>query len=277
MRIVVTGVNGKIGSRLALRALEAGYEVVGASSHPEHVGARPYEVLPVRLDQPETLRAAISGCDATFLYPAAAAVDELVRELEKADLRHVVLMTSSSVLLPRAGLLAEEFRAVEQAVQASDLPWTLLRPDAFASNTLAWAQQVTALGSVSLPYPDAHVVPVDEDDIVDAAVAALTDERHVRRAYLLTGPESLTQRQQVELIGHGLGRDLGVVELTRNQWRTAVEDFMPAFVADALLDLWAESENTPQPTDHTVREVTGQRPRTFAQWVEEHLDAFGGS
>jgi uncharacterized protein YbjT (DUF2867 family) len=274
MKIVVSGVNGQIGSRVALRAHGAGHHVVGGSAHPERVGPRPYEVLPVRLDQPDTLRAALSGADALFLYPAAAAVGQLVQELGRTDLQHVVLMTSSAVTLPRAGLLAEEFLTVEQVVQASDLPWTLLRPDAFASNTLAWVQQITALGSVSLPYPEAHVAPVHEDDIVDAAIAALTDDRHVHRAYLLTGPESLTQRRQVELIGDHLSHDLEVAELTPEQWRTAVQDFMPGFVADALLDLWADTDRKPQPTEHTVREVTGQHPRTFSQWVEEHLDAF---
>jgi uncharacterized protein YbjT (DUF2867 family) len=198
-----------------------------------------------------------------------------VAELERANLEHVVLMTSSAVTRPGAALLAERFRLVEEAVRASDLPWTLLRPDAFASNTLAWARQIQALGSVSLPYPDAHVVPIHEADVVDAALAALSDSRHLRTTYLLTGPESFSQRRQVALIGQGLGRDLGVVELTREQWRAQVQDFMPGDVAEALLDLWAVADHAPQSTECTVHQVTGQQPRTFSQWVEEHLDAFG--
>jgi uncharacterized protein YbjT (DUF2867 family) len=277
MAVLVTGVNGRIGGLLAARAHAAGLEVIGASGHPERTGPRPYELRQADLNRPETLRPVLAGVTAAFVYPAAGAIDQLVAELHRAELQHVVVMTSSAVVLPGAARLAGQFHQVEDAVRAADLPWTLLRPDAFASNTEAWAPELRERGQVSLPYPEAHVVPVHEDDIVDAALAALTDDRHVRTAYLLTGPESMTQREQVGTIARELGREVPVVGLSREQWRSSVEGRMPAFVADALLDLWAAADHVPQPTDRTVQRVTGQRPRTFAQWVGEHRDVFSGS
>lgn len=274
MAVFVAGVNGRIGGLLAASAQEVGLDVIGGSGHPERVGRKPYEVLPVDLNRPETLRAALKGVTAAFLYPAAGAIRDVVAELSRADLEHVVVMTSSAVELPSAARLASQFRLVEDVVRSADLPWTLLRPDAFAANTEAWAPQLKVRGQISLPFPDAHVVPVHEADIVDAALAALTDDHHVRRAYLLTGPESITQRGQVEIIGQALGRQLHIQELSREQWLASVEGRMPEFVANALLDLWASSDHTPQSTDHTVQQVTGQPPRTFGQWVGEHVDAF---
>jgi len=39
-------------------------------------------------------------------------------------------------------------------------------------------------------------------------VAALTDDRHAGETYLLTGPRSLTNAEQIELIGRAQGRTL---------------------------------------------------------------------
>ena len=47
-------------------------------------------------------------------------------------------------------------------------------------------------GEVALPAPNVREPFVDADDIADAAVAALTDDKHAGQLYELTGPRLLT-------------------------------------------------------------------------------------
>src|SRR4051794_13443821 len=124
------------------------------------------------------------------------AVDQLVGGFRDAGVERVVVLSSASVELEGGSAIGRHQAVVEDAVAASGVAWTFLRPNAFATNTLAWADQIRA-GRVAIPFPDAYLEPIHEADLADAAVAALTDARHEGHAYYLTGPESLTQREQV--------------------------------------------------------------------------------
>lgn len=67
MRILITGATGRVGSRLAPRALQSGHQVRLLVRQPERVERlrqRGAEVIPGDLSQPEMLAAAVAGVDA---------------------------------------------------------------------------------------------------------------------------------------------------------------------------------------------------------------------
>ncbi len=273
MTVLVTGVRGTVGRGVADRLHRAGIAVRGASARADDVTGAPYPVAPVDLRAPVGLADALDGVEAVFLYAAHDAVGEVARTLVRAEVRHVVVLSSASVEMPGAAALAAHHQAVEDAVANAGLPWTFLRPGAFANNTLAWAPGIRA-GRVALPYPDAFVEPIHEADVVDAAAALLSSPHRENRAYFLTGGESLTQREQVQAIGDAIDREVAVDELTPEQWSDQVEAFMPANVIEALLAMWQAAVGRPGRVDGTVGDVTGAEPRTFRQWVSEHVDDF---
>ena len=81
----------------------------------------------------------------------------------------------------------------------------------------------------------AATAPIHERDIAAVAVRALCDEGHVGREYVLTGPESLTQREQVRIIGGAIGRPLRFEELSPETARRELLTMMPASIADMVL------------------------------------------
>lgn len=94
---------------------------------------------------------------------------------------------------------------------------------------------------------------------------------------MLTGPAAVTQAEQVRLIGEAIGRDLRWVEqpsgIARQQLLEAWGD--EAFV-DGALSYWASLIGNPEPVTDSVREVTGQPARAFAQWARDHAEDFRG-
>jgi uncharacterized protein YbjT (DUF2867 family) len=91
---------------------------------------------------------------------------------------------------------------VEQLIESSGLRWTFVRPGPFALNSRNWwAPQLRVGDVVRWFYADAATAPVHERDIAAVAVRALSSEAHDGREYVITGPASLTQREQVEIIG----------------------------------------------------------------------------
>ena len=54
---------------------------------------------------------------------------------------------------------------------------------------------------VRWPYLAAPTAPIDERDIAAVAVRALCEDGHAGAEYVLTGPQSLSQSEQVATIG----------------------------------------------------------------------------
>jgi uncharacterized protein YbjT (DUF2867 family) len=127
---------------------------------------------------------------------------------------------------------------------------------------------------VRWPYLAAPTAPIDERDIAAVAVRALCEDGHAAAEYVLTGPQSLTQFEQISTIGSTIGRSLRIEEMSpedaRQEWLTA----MPAFAVNMLLDAWAAAIGQPAFVTSTFAEITGAPPRTFRTWATDHAADF---
>jgi uncharacterized protein YbjT (DUF2867 family) len=99
----------------------------------------------------------------------------------------------------------------------------------FAANALGWWGPRIRAGAdtVRWPYAAAPTAPIHERDVARAAVRALCEEGHAGAEYVLTGPESLSQSEQVSIIGDAIGRPLRLEELTPEAARTELAALFP--------------------------------------------------
>jgi uncharacterized protein YbjT (DUF2867 family) len=266
--VLVTGARGHIARSLITGLTSAGIPYRAASSHPAE------GEFEVDLRTGQGLAEALDGVDQVLLYTQPDGIDAVVEALR--GVRHIVQVSSSAVDQPDAATnsIATRHKAVEDALLAAGLPVTVLRPGAFATNALGWAESIRVKSTVEVAYPDAEFAPIHQDDIAAVAKAVLTAGSHVGEVLTLTGPESLSVRQQVAIIGELLGRDLTLVELTRQQAFDRRPEFMPADVMETLLDTYARYDGRTAPVTDTVAAVTGAPARTFRQWVADHRAAF---
>jgi uncharacterized protein YbjT (DUF2867 family) len=180
-----------------------------------------------------------------------------------------VLISSGAVVDDQPNPVAALHAAAEHAVRESGLAWTILRPRWFAANSLWWAPAIRAGRPVRGAYPEAVTAPIHEADIADVAVEALTGTGHDGATYLLTGPEILTQAEQIEVLGAKFER------ITPEQARDELLRSVPAAIADTLLAQQAGLTARDIRLSGDVEAVTGHPPRTFRQWAGEHRAAFG--
>ncbi|MFE2346567.1 SDR family oxidoreductase [Kitasatospora cineracea] len=277
MTVLITGARGQIGRAVLGRLHAAGRPVRAASARPSGLDVPAgVERVELALNRPDTFAAALAGVRQVFLYPEPAGIDAFVAAAGAAGVEHVVLLSSASALSPDAESdpLGSHHLLVERALTASALPATLLRPDAFASNALAWARPIGAGLPVELPYPDAALAPIHPADVADVAVAALTGPALRGRAVTLTGGQRLTLREQVGVLSEVLGRPVPVETITRAEAERQLSRFMPAPMADSLLSFWATATTTPTPLGDTTRTLLDTPERTFHQWATEHAAAF---
>jgi uncharacterized protein YbjT (DUF2867 family) len=112
-------------------------------------------------------------------------------------------------------------------------------------------------------------------DVAAVAVQALRNTEHAGLGYLLTGPQSLTQRDKVHLIGEAIGKELSWQEVPPQQIREAlIAQGVPEDVPDRMLGSLADYAKQPGPSSQTVENVLGHSALTFADWAAEHAAAF---
>ncbi|MGY0003422.1 SDR family oxidoreductase [Micromonospora sp. I033] len=277
--ILVTGATGNVGRRVVERLAAAGHDVRAVTRDPSRAELPAgVEVVAADLADPETMRPHLDGVRAVFLiWPfvdsatTARLAPRVAAVLAGAGAPRVVYVSAASAEADPGSFWA----MVERAVVASGLPWTMLRPTGIATNTLAWAESIRAEGVVRWPYGAAARSMVHEDDIAAVAVEALTTDRHDRRTYVLSGPQTVTQAEQVRIIGAAIGRDLRWQEVPAEAVRPMLAVAMgSATFADAALTGWAAMAETPEQVTGDVAAVLGRPARTFAHWAADHAADF---
>jgi uncharacterized protein YbjT (DUF2867 family) len=280
-RILIVGATGRVG-RLVVSQLPAADAQIRAvvrnpqtSRLPEHV-----EVFQGDLTLPETLDACLEGVDAVFLvWVAPPATTAAVMERIARHARRIVFLSAplktNHPFLQQSNAIANTARQVERDIENSGMEWTFLRPGMFASNAVWWwAAQIRAGDTVRWPYISTPTAPIDERDIAAIGVRALCEDGHAGVEYVLTGPESLTFKEQILTIGDVLGRSLRVEELSREEARVELEKHAPPLIVNMLLNAFAAGAGHPTFMTSTFQELTGRPPRTFRQWAEDHIAAF---
>jgi hypothetical protein len=99
---------------------------------------------------------------------------------------------------------------------------------------------------------------------------------HDGKTYPLSGPQTLTKPEQVAPISTGIGHTLDFEEISPDEWHTADNDALSAFVRKFLLEIRSRSTVTPEQVLSTVTDVTGRPARSLAEWAADHTAQFGG-
>jgi uncharacterized protein YbjT (DUF2867 family) len=277
--ILVTGATGLVGRELVKLLLDDRLPVAAVTRNPA-TAVLPDGVQVVHGDpsRPQTLAPALHRVQAIFLVPRALgdATAELLSLAAVQGVQRVVVLSAVTVQYS-AGLrhFADEFKAVEDHARASGLGWTILRCADFDANTMVWAPQIRAAGVVHGAYGRAATSPIHERDIAAVGAAALVRAGHVGRTYVLTGPQSLTQRQRLRLIGEAIGKELVWQEISPEQLRQSMlTQGVPEDVPDRLLGSLADYARQPGPTSTDVGQIVARPALTFAEWAADHANAF---
>lgn len=274
MTIVVTGATGNVGRPLIDQLLKAGARVRAVTRRPGRAG------LPAGVEQmPE---AVLRGASAVFLNSRALgpALADVVASAHRHGVGKVVALSAINADdtddRQPSRYRGDRNRECEQLAVASGLPWVSLRPTVFATNLPGmWAAQIRAGDIVAGPYASASMAPIAEADIAAVAAHALLTDELVGQRVPLTGPQSLTNAELVDIVGAVLHRPLRYQEVPAEFVRERfIDNGFPAAFADAYIAMLAATATSPALVTHDVEKILGRPATPFAQWVHEHTALF---
>lgn len=258
--VLVLGGTGKTGRRVIDGLSKAGRRV--------RIGSRKAQPS-FDWERPESWAAALDGVAAVYvayqpdlaLPGAVAVVSRFFAQAKAAGIGKIVLLS---------GRGEPEALEAEEALQATDLDWTILRCSWFFQNfSESFFLDAIQAGEVVLPHTLAPEPFVDADDIAEIAVAAFADARHSRQLYEITGSEALTFEQAVAAIAEAARRRIDYVPVSQQAYRAGlVEQGLPPEVIELVTYLFATVlDGRNEPIADGVKRALGRPPRRFADYV----------
>ncbi|MEZ3182537.1 NAD(P)H-binding protein [Streptomyces pimonensis] len=277
---LVIGATGNVGRRVVRHLVDEGHRTRAFVREPESAALpETVEVAQGDLTVVSTLDRALSGVDSVFLLWPYLTLDDApaVVDAIAAHARRVVYLSSAGILDDQDEQIdpINRFHAgIERLIEKSGLEWTFLRCGSFAATVFDWADQIRE-GVVREAFGNAARVMIHEADIAAVAVRALTGEGHNGRKYVLTGPEAVTQVEQVRLVSEAIGRPVRFEEITADELRRNMlaEGWQPADI-EGLIEAYIQMSTVEQPTTTTVKDITGRPARTFREWAADHAQDF---
>ena len=103
----------------------------------------------------------------------------------------------------------------------------------------------------------------------------MCDDGHAGSEYVVTGPQSLTQSEQIQTIGRAIGRVLRVEEMTPDDARSELLPVLgsPVFI-NMLLNAWGAALGQRAFVSSSFAELTGRASRPFLEWATDYAAEF---
>lgn len=254
--IVVVGVTGNVGSRVARKLSARGKTVRGVARDPGGFPGEGVELVAADVTQGAEARRALDGAAGVYLTLPEMGDDPLrletavgttvIEAARDVGIGHVVLHTTLHGDRGDTGArILDNKWPIEQALTASGLPFTILRPAWFLQNLFA-AKGYLEQGFFSMPWPgDRPWAATSVEDVAEAAVAFF-ERGPANEGFDLHIKGGVTGAQICEEAGKVLGR-----QVQYQQFPGASREFVEPFpISAAHKDLYAELFDYFQATEY---------------------------
>lgn len=304
--VIVFGPTGNNGSVAAQTAHQNGAKVWLAMRDPSKAipGLTPaaekagnYSRVQADLSKPDTVAAAVKTAGATraFIYVAQGTPDYMkgtAEALKAAGVEFVVLLSSSTIgHTPHADVPPSEFIPYTHARLEVTLDevygpdgYVAVRPGGFATNLLRQREGIRA-GEVKMYGPGFKIdciTPVDLGGVIGTILAE--GPRDGQRKVFVYGPQILSQKQGLEIIGEVLGKEVKVSGIVAEE---ALAQYLAKGAPKPMAEYMIRSlgDTDPELEDgswlahykegmENVKKYTGKPPTGFREWVEANSELF---
>jgi uncharacterized protein YbjT (DUF2867 family) len=283
--ILVTGATGNNGTEIVKRlAAKAQVQVRAMVRNPDRASAialPQVEIVEGDFDRPATLLGALAGVERAFLLtPSSERAQSqqiaFIDAAQQSGVTHIVKLSQFAADAHSPVRFLRYHAAVEAALQASGMAYTLLRPNLYMQGLLNFRSTIATQNAFYAAAGDAKVSAVDVRDIADVAVAALTESGHEGKIYELTGPQALTHAEMAEGLSEALGRRVEFVDIPPEAMREALVGVgLPVWQADGLVEDYAHyRRGEAAAVTSGVRDAIGKEPRSFDEFARDYAAMF---
>jgi len=295
MTIVVTGASGQYGRAAVAKLLDRvpAEDLILITRRPEKLAdlaARGCVVRRGDFDDPASLAPAFAGGDTMLLISATrvgarvaqhrAAVEGAVA----AGVRRIAYTSVVGIGPDNPAIVVRDHGPTEDIIKASGLQWTMLRDGHYTDAMVVnMGPNLVRSGRWLSSTKGTPETLVWRDDCINSAVAVLTGEGHEGRTYNIVGPERISFPEiaaiMTEVTGHpvryeetddeGMYAMFDAMGIPREPVDDQSVSGVPWNSDDMVSFERAVREGYFDVVSDDVERLTGRRPRTVRQMIEE--------
>lgn len=227
--IAVTGATGQLG-RLVIDALLAtvpAQDIIALVRSPDKaadLAAKGVQVRKADYAQPETLQPALQGVDRLLLISSSEVGQRLAQHravIDAAKAAGVKLLAYTSLLHADTSPLglAQEHKQTEALLQASGIPFVLLRNGWYTENYMAGLSTALQHGALLGSAGQGRIASATRADYAAAAAVVLAGEGHAGKVYELAGDDAYTLADLAAEAGAQAGKPLVYKDLPQQDYQ----------------------------------------------------------
>jgi len=285
MTIAITGATGQLG-RLVVEAVKTrapASELVALVRSLDKAADLGVATREADYDRPDTLDRALEGIDTLLLISAPQVGDRVARHQNVIDAARRArvgrIAYTSALHADRSRLdVALDHRETEAAIEASGVPYTILRHGWYTENYVSTIQGAVAGGALLGSARDGRISSATRADYAEADAVVVTGEGHDGRIYELAGDEGWTFSDLAAEISRQVGREIPYRNLLPAEYASLLRRFgVPDGLAQAIAgwDL-AAAEGQLFDDSRQLSTLIGRRTTPLATVVAAALGSAAG-
>jgi NAD(P)H dehydrogenase (quinone) len=244
--IAVTAATGQLGALIVDELLqrvpaEQVVAVVRDAEKAKPIAEKGVDVRIASYDDPEALKAALQGVDRVLLIsgnevgqriPQHTNVVNAAKEAGVSFIGYTSAPKASDTDL----ILAPEHKATEEAIQASGIPYSIMRNNWYFENYGQTIDVAKATGEIVSATHGGRIPAVPRTDLAAGHAAVLAGDGHDNTIYEFAGDEAWTFDEFATVLGEALGRpvahrDVNTEELVEVLKGAGLDEGTAGFVA----------------------------------------------
>ncbi len=217
MKIFVTGATGFTGTRVVPLLLKSGYNVrclYRASSDRSSLAGLDIEWALGDVSDPQSLTSAIQGADALVNVASLGFghAESILRSANEAGVKRGIFISTTAIFTQLNAGSKSVRLAAEEAIQASGLDYTILRPTMIYGSPRdrnMWRLiRLLRITPVMPIFGDGESLqqPIFVDDVAQAVLLALQTDATIGKSYNIAGKAPLTYNQVIGTVASALGK-----------------------------------------------------------------------
>ncbi len=281
--ILLTGITGNNGGATATALLAKGVKfraLVRDLDKAAEWADQGVELVKGDLEDQASVTAALKGADrAVLILPNGEDQQRLelsfIETAKAAGLPWILKLSSPEAVRGTTSPIPLAHIAAEDAIMASGMNWTFVRPSFFMQNFRGSVATARETGKLSMPMDDGTIAVTDTADAGAFIAHVLTDEnpaQHYGQCYDITGPDPVLNFHDVaRIIGEVIGQEVEYDNCDADAFQEAIRPFhRNNWHSDAVAHLFAEiaDDTTPGHKTTTFQEIMGRPGMSLKEYLE---------
>ena len=280
--ILLTGITGNIGGATARALLAKGVHfraLVRDLGKAAPWAAQGVELVQGDMEDAAAVKRALAGVDRALLVMPNGETQErtevgFTRIAKEAGLTWLIKLSSPEAVRGTTSPIPLAHIAAEDAIMASGMKWTFVRPSFYMQNFRGSVKGARASGKLSMPMGSGTVALTDNEDAGQFIARILTDADstpHYGQCYDITGPDPVMNFHQVaQAIGEVIGQKVVYDDCDPKAFQEMIRPFhRNQWHSDAVARLFAEIANnrTPGHKTDTFQKIMGRPGRSLKEYL----------